>query len=389
MNNSDIIIPKDIRGRRKKTKRSEIPTNFFIKPSEEIPDKIIIYYSKKINLEYIDKTILYKYEKIRNNIQNLSDNIKKLEQKLENSRINSEKIILEQDIIKNNEYVVKIKKDYYIKKYKNEAEYYIKNFNNDTTKEFFNEYIDIARHYINIDVIKKLEENIICTGCGFDLQDSCENTDGVFICPECNCINNFIKPIKHIKDTEHYLNISNDDDINNFVKVLSKFEGKNVSNIPDNLFGELDEYFIEKGFNSGEYYKNLPLDDEGKKKGTNKKILWQALESLGYNQYYDEINYITHIYWGWKLPNLNLYRDQIIKDYQITQQIWQKIKKDYKRSASLGTQYRLYVQLKAVDYPNCKREDFKIQDMVESLRLHNAAWERMCQEANIKFFPVI
>ena len=51
--------------------------------------------------------------------------------------------------------------------------------------------------------------------------------------------------------------------------------------------------------------------------------------------------YIAHIYWGWKIPDLTLYRDQIIKDYQITQQIWNDIKKDYNRSASLGTQYRI------------------------------------------------
>ena len=150
----------------------------------------------------------------------------------------------------------------------------------------------------------------------------------------------------------------------------------------------LDEYFLEKEMKIGHYYKMKPLNSEGKKDGTSKKILWNALEYLGFNQYYDEINYISHVYWGWKLPDLKLYRDQIIKDYQLTQQVWQKIKKDYKRSASLGTQYRLYVQLKAVGYPNCKREDFKIQEMVESLRLHNSAWERMCKECNIKFFPV-
>ena len=72
-----------------------------------------------------------------------------------------------------------------------------------------------------------------------------------------------------------------------------------------------------------------------------------------------------------------------MKDYQLTQKVWNNIKQEYKRSASLGTQYRLYVHLASLDFP-CKREDFKIQDMPDSLRLHNSAWERMCKECNIK-----
>ena len=221
-----------------------------------------------------------------------------------------------------------------------------------------------------------------------DLKEVGENFDGIYICPECNCINNYIKPIKHVKDSEHYLMNTGDDDINNFIKVLSKFEGRNVSLIPDILYKKLDEYFISRDMEKGDFYKKKDHNNEGKKEGTSKKKMWAALEELGYNQYYDEINYITHVFWGWKLPDLTLYRDQIIKDYQITQQVWQRIKKDYKRSASLGTSFRLLSHLKAVNYPYCKREDFKIQDMVESLQLHNDAWQRMCEETGVKYYAI-
>ena len=112
-------------------------------------------------------------------------------------------------------------------------------------------------------------------------------------------------------------------------------------------------------------------------------MLWTALEKIGHSQYYDETSYIANVYWGWELPNLKNYKDQILRDYQNTQNIWNNIKFEYKRTASLGTQYRLYVHLVSVDYP-CKVEDFKIQDMPDSLRLHNNAWTRMCEECNIK-----
>ena len=122
-----------------------------------------------------------------------------------------------------------------------------------------------------------------------------------------------------------------------------------------------------------------------KKEGTTKKMLWGALECLGYPQYYDEINYITNVYWGWKLPELYNYKEKIIKDYKNTQNAWNIIKSEYKRSASLGTQYRIYVHLLAAGYPNCFREDFKLQENVESLRLHNSAWKRMCEMSNLEY----
>ena len=117
-------------------------------------------------------------------------------------------------------------------------------------------------------------------------------------------------------------------------------------------------------------------------------MLWNALESIGYSQYYDETSYIANIYWGWELPDISKYRDQLIKDYQVTQNIWNGIKGDYKRSASLGTQFRLYVQLMAVGYNRCDRNDFKIQENIESLRLHNECWKIMCEKANIKYYYV-
>ena len=107
----------------------------------------------------------------------------------------------------------------------------------------------------------------------------------------------------------------------------------------------------------------------------------------GNNKYYDEINFIGHVYWGWELPDISLYRDQLITDYIKTQSVWSKIKHQYNRTASLGTQFRLYVHLKAIGY-ECNRDDFKIQDMVESLRLHNEAWKIMCDETGVKYYFV-
>lgn len=337
------IIPKNVLARRKRTQRQAIPSNIFMGNNLQEPEHIIIKYTNHVDVSKVDEAIKFKLKN--------------------NKRLSDEYVRDTESLIK--EY---IKTDYI---------------------EIAKLYVEKCKKYMKIDIIKLDVYGFNCKGCGLDLKDIKEDMDGIYECPDCKCVNRCIKPIKYIKDLEHHNSNSYDDDINNFMKILDKFEGKNVSSVPDKLFDELDEYFLTKEkMKKGEYYRKLPLTYEGKKEGTSRKKLWLALESKGYNHYYDETSYIAHIYWGWDLPDLSLYRDQILKDYQLTQQVWQRIKKNYKRSASLGTQYRLYVQLKAVGFPNCKQEDFKIQDMVESLRLHNSAWQQMCEETGVKYYQV-
>ena len=392
MNNKDEkFIPSDILKKKKKVKKDTfLKKSIFFADNEEIPEKIIVYLSDKINLSQIDKAVEYKFKKLKEDLKNNKYKVQILKNSLNEFMVESEKKEIEEEIIKENIFIENIEKETTLNKYRFEVKDILDYYNKQdkVNLKIIENYLDIVKNYIEIEIIKKVESNIKCNGCQLELSDIDENYAGIYMCPECNCINNYIKPIKHIRDSEHYLLNTGDDDINNFIKVLSKFEGKNVSLIPDTLYQELDDYFLKKGMKEGNYYKKLDFDKEGKKEGTSKKKMWSALEELNYNQYYDEVNYITHVYWGWKLPDLTLYRDQIIKDYQLTQQIWQKIKKDYKRSASLGTSFRLLSHLRAVGYPYCKREDFKIQDMVESLRLHNDAWRRMCEGSGVKFYAI-
>jgi len=386
---SSFGIPKDIIKKKNKKKVTVIPKDYFYLDKEEIPEKIIVYLSKDIDLLQIDKTIYYRYSMLKENLEKNRKYIKLLEKEYAKSLIESNKKDLQDRIDKEIKYIENIEKDTLLNKYYQETSVLIEKFKDKKIDlESIKNYLEIANRYIKIDIIKRIEDNIHCEGCDRELEEFEENHDGFNVCPYCHCINNYIKPFRCIKDPEHYLLNTGDDDINNFIKVLLKFEGKNVSNIPEELYSKLDSYFLNKGMEVGSYYKGLPLNNEGKKEGTSKKKMWTALEELGYNQYYDEISHITHIYWGWKLPDLSLYKNRIIKDYQLTQQVWQKIKKDYNRSASLGTSFRLLSHLKAVDYPYCKKEDFKIQDMVESLRLHDDAWRRMCEETGVKYCPI-
>ena len=337
-------VPKDI-FRRSKKKRLDIPSNMLANNMKDVPDQIVIKYTDSIDVCKIDEIIIHKYNVL----------------KKQNKDVSSYDTYLE------------------------ESKELISEYNETNNHGILQDYIDLCSKYINIECIRKYDFSVKCKGCSKTLDSDEENDDNIFICSECECINTFLKPNTYSRISDRF--IGPEDDTINFIKVLDKFEGKNEPHPPESVYEDLDAYFLSMKMNPGSYYKNLPLNQYGKKDGTSKKKLWDALENTGNNKYYDESNFIAHKYWGWILPDITLYRDKLIVDYQETQNVWNKIKHNYNRSASLGTQFRLFVHLKAIGY-ECEREDFKIQDMVESLRLHNDAWRIMCEETGLDYIFV-
>jgi hypothetical protein len=393
MNNSKTIkvakLPECARNVLKKKPqefKKKLPVKKMFAACDSIPDRIIVYYGKNVSFDKIDLTVKCKYERLRLTVPNIISKIKKIEKEKSQCEIESKKLYLEKQITKLKKEKSDYSEDLSLKKYISESKDILDILKKDNSRQNADIYFSIVKKYIGIDVITEMREGKRCEGCGVSLEEEDFSIDTLVICPECDCVNTTMGPSKYTRDAE-YGNAVFDEDIVNFIKVLDKFEGKNSTPIDRNLYSELDEYMENIDMKKGEFYRNLPLTEDGEKKGTSKEILWQALERLGYNQYYDESSYICHVYWGWSLPDLSLFRDKLIEDYQNTQTIWKKIKGEYTRSASLGTQYRLYKQLLAVDYPYCKKSNFRIQEMVDSLRLHDHAWKRMCEEAGVKFFP--
>lgn len=337
-------IPSNVFKRQKRSKRIEVPENIISDNLEDIPNNLLVKYKDTIDVEFIDKIIIHKLKVL----QNLNENV-----------------------------------DHY-DKYLLESQDLISKYKKTNSIKVAQEYVNLANEYITIDCVKIKEKIVKCDGCGEVIDEKHIENEDTFVCSFCNCINTFLSPRNFTKQNEK--NIS-DDDTTNFIKLLDKFEGKGEY-IPEEVYTELDKLSSSINMEKGEYYRKLPLLPNGKKEGTSKKKIIELLELSKNGKYYDETNAICHEYWGWKLPDISDIRQQLISDYRRTQEVWADIKQNYNRSASLGTQFRLFVQLKALDYP-CEREDFKIQDMVDSLRFHNDAWEIMCKRAGVKYTFVI
>jgi len=251
-------------------------------------------------------------------------------------------------------------------------------------------YLDIAKDYIRLEIIHHQTNKINCPGCGINLNNIFIDEEiGLCICPECGYERETISHNSTFRDIQRSNNgnRNNYDDCENFRKALLRFQGKQVHKPPSKLYDQLDTFFEKTGKPSRQTVQKQSLTPDGKKKGTSRQMMFEALAETNNSAYYDDINLIMHEYWGWNLPDISHLEEQIMEDYIATQQVYNSIpNKD--RDASLNIQFRLFVHLKAVDY-QCNKDDFKIQTSRDSLIFHSEMWKIMCDKTGIKFFSVI
>lgn len=382
---------------------------------QEPPDLVRGTYTNDLNINKIHEAILLRFDIFLKNVPNYKEHLEKLilislnDLKPENEiKIINKEIKKLQTIV--NDYENKSSYNKYISSTSKLLEEYNKVASNTSKGVVFfkkqlekedeaivnhrlyiiREYIDIAKQYIRLEISHKIPSKSSCGSCGVDMSKNLIDEDlGLIICPKCGYERENISYNSTYKDIQrvNLSNRNNYDDCENFRKALLRFQGRQTHRPPAKLYEQLDDYFIKIKKPTGKEITKTPPTEEGKKKGTSREMMFEALSETNNSAYYDDINLILHIYWGWDLPDISSIEERIMEDYINTQHIYNSIvQKD--RNASLNIQFRLYVHLKAVGYP-CTKDDFKIQTSRDSLIFHNEMWNVMCEKTGIKFHPVI
>lgn len=246
------------------------------------------------------------------------------------------------------------------------------------------EMIALCKKYINVEVNRLIQSNSECCGCGSDMEDVATNDVGLKTCPNCGVQCDAVIVNKLAKDGSRIMSGTSGDDesIENFLRAFMRYQGLQIDQPHQALYQELDEYFIQRGLPIGEEIRSKPLDEFGRRGGTNHKMLWNVLSNIKRAEYYDDTNLIGHIYWGWELPKIMHLKDKIIEHYNLTQKVFHNIPlENRKRSSSLGTQFRLWKHLQLLNH-KCFMAEFKIAEDPDSLNTHYELWKLMCEGAN-------
>lgn len=233
-------------------------------------------------------------------------------------------------------------------------------------------YLEIARKYIQIDLVRSLVDVNSCPGCGIDTTkvEMIEDDSDSIICPNCGLEKISIIKSAFYADGGRINNSKNNyEDRANFEKVLLRYQGKQITKPGRDLYMKLDEYFIMRGLPSSQQYKAMPLLSDGTKYGTSKEMIYEALSNIGCSGYYDDINLICSVFFGWALPDISHLEEDIMKDYDEFQNVYEQLPDREGRKSSLNSQWKLYILLKRRNWP-CKFRDFKIPSTISILEYH-------------------
>jgi len=254
-------------------------------------------------------------------------------------------------------------------------------------------YLDIARQYIEIDLVQETPEQDGCPGCGTQDEPICDEAiNGPSYCPNCG-LERIV--MVHNTSSSSSSNISNNPksnyaDRDNFYKTIRRYQGKQPDRIPAELYTALDRYFTNYGLPSSEEVRKLPLDAYGLREGTSREMLFKALADIGRSAYYEDVNLIGHNYWGWKLHDISHLEDKLMEDYDASQRVFVRLKSE--RKSCLNAQYRLFKHLQRYAHEEgfpCREDDFKIVTTRETLEYHDEMWQQICQELGWKFIKTI
>ena len=251
------------------------------------------------------------------------------------------------------------------------------------------QYLEIARDYIILDVVQISQIKARCPGCGIDFsQVMIDEESGLCIC-DCGVERENLSQHSLYKNSTRVNigNRNNYEDWENFEKALIRYQGRQQNKPPQKLYDQLDAYYRKIQKSLGAEIRARPSLSDGKKEGTSRQMMLDALCETNNTAYYDDVNLVMNVYWGWKLPDVAHLETQIMQDYYSTQQVYNS-EPHQGRDASLNTQFRLYVHLLAVGH-RCCRDDFKIQTSRDSLEFHQEMWKKMCDKTGVKFHPVI
>lgn len=253
--------------------------------------------------------------------------------------------------------------------------------------EVINQYLTIAQKYINIEIYhvnaEQVEKQNDCEGCGKSMVDISVDFLGIRKCTNCGRPQKVNQ--KSVTASREY------DDLGNLLKAFKRFiGGQEIKFSMQQMVEDLDDYHERMGKPTSHYYLSLPLNDKGRKDGTNTTIIFDALKATGYKDYYEDYMRICSNYFGWVLPDASDLQDIICSHYRETQAVWSEMDPlEKERDSSLPTQYRLYKHLQLARFP-CDQTGFKLPQQIETIRKYDRIWEIMCKRCgnpDIYFIP--
>lgn len=390
-------------------------------PKSEIKEPMHIEFRNDYDIEKMHKVIMSKIHHDLEEIPALNSKIEEIIVKINRCRTVVEIGGHLEEIKKLKEQKIRFGRKDRMEDYKSRANIILNKYRNTPrppivigsgmSKCYYPTELDLERIEIIVSFLKIAQEFLkltyVCTGyhmydpvhrckeCNLDLTNIPCNSNSCQICPECSTNNafrsSFIGDETSSSSSAATIKYKSYEDASNFQKARGRYFGQIKPKVDlDKLTIALDKYFISNSYPHiirSEIF-NQPRDEKGRHVDTSIKLLQRALKATGYSCYND-MNYITHYYWGWSLPEGSDKEDMILNIFNKTQDVWYMMTPEEKgRSSNIPVQYRLFKILQILNI-SCSIEDFKMSDP-NNVQQYDNTWRVICDrcnDPNIKFIP--
>jgi hypothetical protein len=252
-------------------------------------------------------------------------------------------------------------------------------------KRIITEYIKIACKYIDLDIninnMTMKKEKILCDNCTnskeFDIIDN-----NIYICKTCNSQQIIFKQISSYKDIDRVNIIAKYTYARNihFRDCINQYQGKQNCTIDDKVYKQLEDEFDKHYLLVNSQIKEIKF------KNITKEHIMMFLKTLKYTKHYENVNLIHYNLTGIKPDDIGYLEDQLMFDFDILTELYDKKYKHLTRKNFINTQYVLYQLLMRHKHP-CKKENFTILKTFEREIFHDEIVKDLFEELDWNFTP--
>jgi len=233
------------------------------------------------------------------------------------------------------------------------------------------DYLNIAKHYIDIEPVETKEILLICESCKRELQTA---DDLLLVCPACGYA---VKNLASIAGYQDNNRINNAQRYHyerwvHFSDSVKKYQGKQNTTIPKKVYDDIRQKIHDH---------DIPLDR------VSKDHIYEFLKLTENNDYYEDINLIYSEITGNQPPDISHLEPKLFELFDEIDPIYQEVKPADRLNFLIG-QYVLFRFLQKLRFP-CNEDDFSILKTREKLLEHEAIWQQICEKKQWSFKSLV
>jgi hypothetical protein len=247
--------------------------------------------------------------------------------------------------------------------------------NNETKNKLILDYMKIASKYTTVENFK-IQRNVKCSNCSHILEyDIIE--DNTQICNMCASEQAMFSQFSSYTDSTR-VNISSKylyDRKTHFRECIAQYHGKQNITIPVKVYDDLDKQFVFHGLLIGDE----KTSKSEKYANVTRKTVMTFLKELGYPKQYENLNLIHSVITDTKLDDIDYLNEQILLDFDILSELYDKRSNDTTRKNFINTQYVLFQLLRRHGH-SCDKEDFTNLKTVDRKFFHENIIKNLFEE---------